>query len=151
MSVTEIIEAGGILVCQPCGTFERAVGALVGSLIDHGRLSEALREEAVSAVCVRESMANTAIVEIGVSIPHARLAGVEGVIAALAVSPTAVYQAMASVPISIVALVLSAPERVTEHLNVLAGLSILLQSQSVRRSLQEATDPAAALAILRRT
>jgi PTS system nitrogen regulatory IIA component len=149
MAVTDLVEAGGILVSQSCETFERAVAVLVDSLIARGRLAETLRGRAVDAVCARENMANTAIVEIGVSIPHARLAGVEGVIAALAVSPTAVYHAMRGVPISIVALVLSAPERAGEHLNVLAGLSMLLQSQSVRRSLQAALDPAEALAVLR--
>lgn len=148
MSVTDIVAAGGILVGQPCGTFEQTIGVLVDSLIARGSLDAALREAAVGAVCARESMANTAIVEIGVSIPHARLAGVGGVVAALAASPTAVYHAMAGVPISIVALVLSAPERVSEHLNVLAGLSMLLQSQSLRLALRRAAVPAEALAAL---
>jgi hypothetical protein len=49
----------------------------------------------VRAVCVREAVASTAIVEIGVSVPHARLAGVVGVIAGPAATPTALYQSHA--------------------------------------------------------
>src|SRR5512134_3353839 len=100
MRAVEIIEKGGILLAPPCGTFERAVGALVDTLIANDRLSSAMRQAAVRAVCEREAMASTAIVEIGVSVPHARLEGVTGVIAALAATPTALYYATAGVPIS---------------------------------------------------
>jgi mannitol/fructose-specific phosphotransferase system IIA component (Ntr-type) len=124
------------------------VDALVGILVERGRIPAALRQAAVRAVYERESMASTAIVEIGVSVPHARVSGVQGVVGAIAASPTAVYYAMASVPISIVALILSGPDRAAEHLNVLASLSMLLQSDAVRRKLREASDPNAALAAI---
>jgi mannitol/fructose-specific phosphotransferase system IIA component (Ntr-type) len=74
--------------------------------------------------------------------------GIQGVVGALATSPTAVYYAMASVPITIMALVLSAPDRATEHLNVLSSLSILLQSENLRHGLQEAKDAGQAFSIL---
>jgi mannitol/fructose-specific phosphotransferase system IIA component (Ntr-type) len=149
MRAAELIESGGVLLRPPCGSFEDAVRALVGTLIANGRLPERLREAAVQAVCDREALASTAIVEIGVSVPHARLAGAGGVMAALAVSPSAVYYAMTGVPISIVVLVFSPPELVGEHLNVLASISMLLQSTAVRRSLEQASDLAAALRALR--
>ena len=87
-----------------------------------------MRRRAVRAVCDREAMASTAIVEIGVSVPHARLDGVAGVIAALGRTPTALYYATAGVPISIMVLVFSAPDLIGEHLNTLASISMLLQS-----------------------
>jgi mannitol/fructose-specific phosphotransferase system IIA component (Ntr-type) len=148
MFASEIIDTGGILLHQPCLSFEQTVEALVGVLVERGRIPAALRESAVNAVREREAMASTAIVEIGVSVPHARVAGVHGVVGALAASPAAVYYAMASVPISIVALILSGPDRAGEHLNVLASLSMLLQSDTVRRRLREANDPRAALAAI---
>jgi mannitol/fructose-specific phosphotransferase system IIA component (Ntr-type) len=149
MRAVEIIREGGILLQPPCGTFEKAVGALVDVLIANHRLSAALRERAVRAVCEREAVASTAIVEIGVSVPHARLEGVAGVVAALAAAPAALYYAMAGVPISIMVLVFSAPDRIGEHLNALASISLLLQSASVRRGLGHAADVEAALQILR--
>ena len=149
MSAIEIIERGGILLQQPCASFEDAVGALVDVLIERGGVAPALRERAVRAVCHREELASTAIVEIGVSVPHARLEGVVGVVAALAATPSALYYAMAGVPISIMVLVFSAPELVGEHLNTLAGVSLLLQSAAVRRALQHAGDSATAVRVLR--
>jgi mannitol/fructose-specific phosphotransferase system IIA component (Ntr-type) len=145
MLASDIIDSGGILLRQPCASFENAVGALVTTLVERGRVPAALHQSAVRAICDREELASTAIVEIGVSVPHARVSGIQGVIGAIAASPTAVYYAMASVPISIVALVLSGPDRAAEHLNVLASLSMLLQSDVLRRKLREATDPNAVL------
>lgn len=148
MRVTDIITAGGILVQQSCQTFEGAVRGLVARMVEQGQLPAALEVQAVKAICDREQMASTVIVEIGVSVPHARLEGVQGVVGALATSPTAVYYAMASVPITIMALVLSAPDRAAEHLNVLGSLSMLLQSEALRTGLQEAEDASQAFAIL---
>jgi mannitol/fructose-specific phosphotransferase system IIA component (Ntr-type) len=149
MRSVEIIQQGGVLLQPSCGSFEDAVAALVDTLVANRCLPASLRERAVRAVCEREAMASTAIVEIGVSVPHARLAGVDGVIAALAAAPTALYYAMAGVPISIMVLVLSAPDLVGEHLNTLASVSLLLQSARVRRELERAADVPAALRILR--
>ena len=108
-----------------------------------------MRQRAVRAVCDREAMASTAIVEIGVSVPHARLEGVAGVIAALAATPTALYYATAGVPISIMVLVFSAPDMIGEHLDTLASISLLLQSPTLRRNVEHAADAAAALRTLR--
>ncbi len=147
--MVELIAAGGMLLQAPGGSFEDAVGRLVDLLIANRQLNGGLREQAVGAICQREAVASTAVVEIGVAVPHARLAGVDGVAAALAASPTALYYAMAGVPISIMVVVLSAPERVDEHLHALAGVSLLLQSASVRGAVQRSADRAAALSILR--
>jgi len=149
MRTVEIIERGGILLRPPCRTFDGAVSALVDALIANRRLDPDLREPAVRAVCEREAVASTAIVEIGVSVPHARITGVAGVVAALAAAPSALYYAMTGVPISIMVLVFSAPELVGEHLDTLAGVSLLLQSATLRRSLEHAADASAALRILR--
>ena len=149
MRFVELIEKGGVLLGPPCGTFSDAVGGLVDVLIGNQRLPAALRQRAVRSVCERESMASTAIVEIGVSVPHARLEGVTGVVAALAAAPTALYYATAGVPISIMVLVFSAPDLIGEHLNALAGVSLLLQSATLRRRIEHAVDSATALRILR--
>ena len=70
-------------------------------------------------------------------------------VAALAAAPSALYYAMAGVPISIMVLVFSAPELVGEHLDMLAGVSLLLQSATLRRGLEHALDAPAALRVLR--
>lgn len=144
-----MIGSGAVTLSPPWTTFDEAVRGLVELLVRSGRIAPDLLEPAAEAVCAREEMASTAIVEIGVSIPHARIAGVRGVVVALAASPTSLYSAMAGVPISIMALVLSAPDRAGEHLNALAMLSMLLQSESVRRQIRSAPGESEAMAILR--
>lgn len=149
MLLSDVLDAQAVTLSPPWTTFNDAVRGLVELLVQSGRIAPDLLEPAAQAVCERESMASTAIVEIGVSIPHARIAGVKGVVVALAASPASLYSAMAGVPISIMALVLSAPDLAGEHLNALAMLSMVLQSESVRRQIRCAPDRAQAMAILR--
>lgn len=147
--VVDILQSGGVLLSTRYADFSDVVEGLVDGLVARGQLDAQLRDEAVRAVCEREALSSTIMVEIGVSIPHARVEGVRGVVGAIAVSPGGVFQAMAGVPISIVVLVLSAPDMAGDHLNVLAGLSMLLQSEVVRSGLADAADEAAAIEILR--
>ncbi len=147
--VVDIIESGGVLLSPSYSNFSGVVEGLVDTLIARGQIESRYRDEAVRAVCERERLSSTVMVEIGVSIPHARVRGVKGVIGALAVSPVGVYQAMAGLPISIMVLVLSSPDLAGDHLNILAGLSMLLQSEVVRQGIINAADEAAAIEILR--
>lgn len=148
MRAAELIATGGIVMRPDCASFEEAVGDLIDILIANRCLPDTLRERATRAVVERESLQSTAIVEIGVAVPHARVEGIRGVVAAMATSPTAVYYAMTGVPISIVVVVLSAPELVGDHLDTLAGVSMLLQSAATRRDLERATDPGSARRVL---
>ena len=148
MRAAELIATGGVVMRPACTSFDEAVRGLVDVLIANQCLPEGLREPATRAVIERESMQSTAIVEIGVAVPHARVEGIEGVVAAMAASPTAVYYAMTGVPISIVVVVLSAPELVGDHLDTLAGVSMLLQSADTRRGLEHAADPGSAVRVL---
>lgn len=147
--MVDILESGGIVLSSSYPEFAEVVEGLVDKLVERGQLDPALRSEAVRAVCERESLSPTVMVDIGVSIPHARVEGVSGVVGTLAVSRQGVFQAMTGVPISIVVLVLSAPDMAGDHLNVLAGLSMLLQSEAVRSGLAAVADEAAAIELLR--
>jgi PTS system nitrogen regulatory IIA component len=142
-------EVRAVIVRTPWGSFEEAVRGLVQELVASGQLRVELADAAVHAVLDREAGGSTALMEIGVSIPHARLDGVPGIVAVLAVSQTAVYYAHAEVPIAIMVLVLSSPGLSGEYLNFLSRLSLLLQSASTRRSLQDATAASEVIACLR--
>ena len=149
MRVSDTIAAGGLILRPSWSTFEETVEGLVDSLVHNGQIPPPMRDTAVRAVCEREKLASTIIAEIGVSIPHARLNGVRGVVAAIAASPTAIFHAMTGVPITVLALVLSGPELAGEHLNFLSALSIRQQSEAVRSGLGRATDTETALQLLR--
>lgn len=147
--VSEALEGGAIVVRPPWQGFEEAVRGLVGALVTSGQLRADLAEEAVLAVIDREAMSGTAVVEIGVSIPHARLEGVNNLIAAVAVSPSGVYYAMTAVPITIMVLVLSSPSLTGEQLNFLSSLSLLLQPPGIRQTLRKASTASEVLECIR--
>ncbi len=142
------------LVGQPIvrpawGNFDDTIEGLVGHIIACGRLPSTLALPAVQRIREREVIASTAMVDIGVSIPHTRLEGINGIAAAIAVSPTAVYQLADGLPISIVVLVLSSPALIGEHLNFLSTLSLLLQSAQVRQALRTASSPQEVIRVVR--
>ncbi len=136
--VSDALAVDSIVVRTTSGSFAHTITALVNLLVAAGRLPACQAEEAVRRVFAREATDTTAMVDIGVSIPHARLEGIPGIAAALAVSPQAVYQVTDGLPISIVALVLSSPEESGKHLSLLSQLSMLLQSPRMRQRLRNA-------------
>jgi mannitol/fructose-specific phosphotransferase system IIA component (Ntr-type) len=147
--VSEVVTIDSVVVRPRWKGFEGAVTGLVNQLVAAGRLPAALVIPAVQRVCQREAMASTAMVDIGVSIPHARLDGVDGIVAALAVDPVAVYQLAAGLPIPIVTLVLSSPSLTGEHLNFLSSVSLLLQSARTREQLRKAATAEEVLQVIR--
>ncbi|MCK6557135.1 PTS sugar transporter subunit IIA [Candidatus Binatia bacterium] len=138
--VTRVSDAlGGTVVVRPSwGTFEETVDQLIAVLVSSGRLGSSRAAVAGQRIREREAIAGTAMVDIGVSIPHARIAGVDRIVAAMAVSSGAVYEVAAGLPISIVVLVLSSPDLTGEHLDFLSGVSHLLQSDRMRELLRHA-------------
>jgi mannitol/fructose-specific phosphotransferase system IIA component (Ntr-type) len=149
MRVSDALVGSAVIVQPAWRTFDDAIAGLVDRLVASARLPEELASVAVARIREREAMASTAMVDIGVSIPHARLDGITAVVAAIAVSPHAVYQVADGLPISIVALALSSPSVSGEHLNFLSSLSLLLQSARIRERLRNAATPDDVLRLIR--
>ncbi len=149
MRVSDTLDASTIITGAQWPDFDTVVERLVACLVESGRLPASLQARAVAAIGERERMASTAMVDIGVSIPHTRLDGVQRIISALALSPKSIYGARTGTPISIVALALSPPALTGEHLNLLSAFSLLLHSAPARRSLQNAATPEAAMELIR--
>jgi mannitol/fructose-specific phosphotransferase system IIA component (Ntr-type) len=149
MRVSDALVSGAIIVQPAWESFDETIAGLVHQLVVSTRLPSHLADLAIARIREREAVASTAMVDIGVSIPHARLEGVTGLVAAIAVSPHAVYEVGAGLPISIVALVLSSPTLTGEHLNFLSTLSLLLQSARTRERLRNAATAADVLHLIR--
>jgi len=148
MRVSDAID-GTVVVRPAWGTFEETVDQLIACLVSSGRLERSRATAAARRIREREAIAGTAMVDIGVSIPHARIDGVEHIVAAMAVSSDAVYEVAAGLPISIVVLVLSSPDLAGEHLNFLSGVSHLLQSGRMRDHLRHARSVDEVLGLVR--
>jgi mannitol/fructose-specific phosphotransferase system IIA component (Ntr-type) len=121
------------------------VTGLVGLLVKGGAVPAAREGEAVRAVLAREAEASTAVLDIGVGVPHARLAGLGGTVVALGLSRPGLYEPVPALVVPIVGLVLSPPDGIDDHLRTLAGIATLLRSPVLREALLDAPDPRAAL------
>lgn len=96
----------------------------------------------------RERLASTGIGS-GVAIPHGRIAVLDGLRAALAISPSGIpFEAIDGSPVRIVIGVLAPQHHTGDHLRVLARVSRLLRSRDVRESLLQASDARAAYDII---
>jgi mannitol/fructose-specific phosphotransferase system IIA component (Ntr-type) len=150
MSFVALLRPELIRVSPSWRSFGDTVAGLVATLVEAGELPAAAASDAVRAVAAREAEASTALLDIGAGVPHARLAGLAQAVGALVASRHGLYEPVPTVQIRIVALVLSPPHAVADHLNVLASVATLLRSPELRTALVNASDPDAALAALRR-
>lgn len=149
MRLSDVLDEGAVIVGQSWPSFEATVRALLERLVGLAHLPADALETTWETVCQREQVNSTAMVDIGVSIPHVRTDAVQGIACALAVGPRAVYQVAFGLPISIVVLVLSSPGLITEHLQFLSAVSLVLQSERCRHELRRAASPSEVLRILR--
>ncbi len=138
-----------IRVAPPWRTFEETISGLVAVLAGERLLPAAAEGAAIQAVTAREAASSTALLDIHAGVPHARLPGIKQPVAALATSPHGLYEAVPTVPIQVVALVLSPPAATAQHLTILAGIATLLRSPELRAGLLGARDAHEALRILR--
>ena len=139
-----------IRVNPPWRTFAETITGLAATLAAAHLLPVGSEAAAVAAVTAREAEASTALLDIRTGVPHARLAGVARPIVALALSARGLYEAVPTVPIQIVALVLSPPAAGAHHLKILSGIATLLRSDELRAALLAAHDGREALASLSR-
>ena len=140
------------LVCfaPPWSSFPETVQGLVRTLVTSGGVPAAAEDEAVRAILLRENASSTALLDINAGVPHARLVGLPDSVVALAISPAGLYEAVPTVRIHLVALVLSPPQDTTTHLRILAGIATLLRSRELRDALLTAGDGPSAFAELAR-
>ncbi len=139
-----------IAIAPPWRGFPDTIAGLVATLVGAGALAETQRAGAVSAVVAREREASTAVLDIGIGVPHARLDGLGKTVVALALSAEGFYEPVPTVPIRIVGLILSPPDASNDHLHTLASIATLLRSPPLRETLLRASEPAAALHALGR-
>ena len=146
MRITPILTPGAVepelLAREP----EQVLQALVARLASHHAsldpvgLADLLR--------ARERQSTTALVG-GVAIPHARLAGLAGPLAALGRSRAGVdCGAHDGRPSHLFLLLVGAAEDPGGHLRMLAAVSRLLHDERCRRRLMDAADSSAMLAAL---
>jgi mannitol/fructose-specific phosphotransferase system IIA component (Ntr-type) len=139
-----------VAVDPPWHGLRETIDGLTAALVATGALPPTVAAASVRAVVAREREASTAVLDIDVGLPHARVDGVPESVAALAVSARGLYEPVPTVPIHIVALVLSPLTATDDHLRVLASVATLLRSAALRQEMLAARSPEAVLGALRR-
>ena len=108
--------------------------------VDEGELVEALRQ--------RERLSTTALAD-GIAVPHAKLPGLDGMVAALGRSiPGVHFDAHDGTRTHLFFLLIAPSDRPGDHLKTLAAVSRLLHDPRRRTELMEAADEAAMLRAL---
>jgi mannitol/fructose-specific phosphotransferase system IIA component (Ntr-type) len=148
--LVEYLREERIILRPPWSTFDDTVAGLVGTLVADGSLRSADEAAALLAIRTREREASTAVLEIGIGIPHARVAWVPHPVVALGISPHGFYEPVPTARIRIVGLLLSPPAAGDEHLKLLAGMATLLRSQVLRDALITAPNATSVLEALGR-
>lgn len=137
-----------IVLDPPWQGFRNTVAGMVAHLVAAGALDATHASDAERAIHQREAEASTAAIDIDVGMPHARIGGLRDSVVALAIAPDGLYEPIPTVPIRIVAMVLSPTAATDDHLRLLASIATLLRSPQLRTTLLEATGPDAVLAAL---
>ena len=118
-----------IRVAPPWTSFDETVGGLIETLVEGGALPAASAADAVRAVSERLGTLKTTAL-------------------GLAIAGQGLYEAVPTVPIHIVALVLSPASANADHLGVLASMATLLRSAELRSALLTARNGIEAFALL---
>lgn len=118
-------------------------------------LAQLLADDTVSAEAVhqsleaREQLASTGVGS-GVAIPHGRVAGLDGLRAALGVHKKGVsFDAVDGEPVHVLVAILAPEGKPSQHLKTLAAASRLLRDDEVRKRLLRAATVDEAVAVLR--
>jgi mannitol/fructose-specific phosphotransferase system IIA component (Ntr-type) len=126
-----------------------AIGDLLQSLVNSGRLPADDLERVRSIVLEREASMSTGIGH-GVAIPHGTVPGLDGVLGALGRSVDGVdFKAIDGQPVNLVVLVLVGENAYRQHIRTLAIVSRLLNSQALREHLLRAGGAAEMLRLIR--
>lgn len=122
------------------------IGELVSSLVAAGRARD--REAVLDAVLERERSMSTGM-QHGVAIPHGRSDAVDTLSVAVGIVPEGIdFDSVDGEPTTIVFLVVSPKENPGPHLQVLAGIAGIVNSEEARRDLVSSPTRADLLAYL---
>ena len=142
MKISEVFEKANIVAEMAAVQKDEAVRELIGRLCAAGSLAENLASKVEHAILRREELGSTGIGK-GVGVPHAKCAGVKGVIGALGRSRKGVeFNALDGQPVYLVFLLLSSPDAVEPHLEALRKVTALVRDDDVCSFMRRAKDQA---------
>jgi len=123
-----------IIPSLKAGSKREVVEKLVGMLHEHGLINKE-HDDAVNAVMEREASMSTGM-QHGVAMPHARTDAVDKITLAVGLSRAGIdFDSLDGEPSKIFVLILSPDSTESPHIQVLANISALLNSEETREKL----------------
>lgn len=139
MKILEILPEDGVLADLRGRTKEDVIRELASVIAERHR--EIDREALVDVLLEREKLGSTAIGE-GIAIPHGKLQGLSGVVAAFGRSPEGVdFDSLDGDPTRIFFLLVAPEDSSGAHLKALARISRLLRNEKFRQRLLDVGSP----------
>ena len=129
-------------------TKDGALEELAGLFVSAGVLPEARRAEVVNALRERESKMSTGM-QLGIAIPHAKIASIDSLMVAIALSPDGIdFNSLDQKPSKIFIVTLSPIDEIGTHVRFLADISQKLSNDVVRAALMVSKSHSEMLATL---
>lgn len=140
MKIMDFLSKKAIAMDIKSAKKEDAIKELVDALINAGDIDKKDRAKLLEALMAREELGSTAIGQ-GVAIPHAKIEGVDKLVAAFGLSKKGVnFDSLDGEPAHIFFLLLAPQDSAGPHLKALARISRLLKDKYFRDNLRACQD-----------
>lgn len=150
MTESALFSAETMLFDQPASSPKKLFGEIAARLIDvHGLASKNIAcRDIVAAAIERERLGSTGVGN-GVALPHARIEGMDRVVAAFVqLSEPLEFDAIDGRPVDLVCFLLAPAESGGAHLRALARVARLLRRAELRQALRSAPNSEAMYTLL---
>ncbi|MDB5033279.1 MAG: ptsN [Chlorobi bacterium] len=143
MHISSILEEQFIAIKLPATTKEQALNSIIDMLGTSGKVTNL--EKVRTAILEREKLMSTGVGH-GFAIPHGKTDALQDIVAAFAITEQPIdFQALDNQPVQLIFLLVGKETHVGTHLKLLSRISRLMNNESFRHQLLEATTPAEVL------
>jgi PTS system fructose-specific IIA component/PTS system nitrogen regulatory IIA component len=149
MNLTDFVVTEAIVHDLKVATKEEAIRAMVTSLIAAGNINPDEEESIVNKLLEREKLGSTGIGN-GVAVPHTKHPSVDDLVATVAITKDGVeFDSLDGMPVYILFLLISPPDRSGDHLRGLENISRHLRNQKFCSFLRQAAEKSDVIDLLR--
>ena len=149
MNLGDILHEDQIVTDLRAANRWEAIDELIGLLVTRGKIKPEHRDQIAAVVKKRENSMSTGI-GFGIGIPHASSELIDEVTGALGRSKNGVqFEALDNQPVKLVMLFLVPQGQFQKHLHTLASIAKNLHNKDFRQALENATDAAAMMRIIK--
>lgn len=142
MKLLDLVAEDGVIAELESADRNGAIRELVQRLADTGRIPESAAESLIKSIIARERTRGTTGFGKGVAAPHAKIAEMNDVVAAIGRSSRGIdFQSLDGEPVFGVFLIISPEDDPERHLRAMDLVFRLLQQERFRKFLRQADTP----------